>query len=111
VNRIQGGVVRQIEESLSRELTRAFQDQQRFFEISVIPRTVTPAVSVCESIGGISISDARVNKRRVLDMAKSGDVRGAFTLVSFNICRLERNLLISNIHVNFRPQVLEMLKF
>lgn len=82
---IQSGVVRQIEDSLSRELSRAFQDQQRFFENSIVPRSrnLTPAVSVCESLGGIPITDARANKRRVMEMAKGGDVRGAFTLVSY----------------------------
>ncbi|XP_021955126.1 enhancer of mRNA-decapping protein 4 isoform X2 [Folsomia candida] len=79
---IQGGVVRQIEDSMTRELSRSFQEQQRFLELSVGPRSVTPAVSICESLGGMPVSDARANKRRVMEMARNGDVRGAFTLAS-----------------------------
>jgi len=80
---IQTSVVRQVEQSVSQELNRAFQEQQRFIEMSVIPRTATPAVSVVDMPSAPPAPTvAKLSKQQVLNMAKNGDVKGAFALAS-----------------------------
>jgi hypothetical protein len=81
IGSLQGGVVKKIEESMSKELSRAFKDQQRYFEISVIPRTVTPAVSVSDQMSSPAVDPATL-QRQVLGMIESGDITGAFIKVN-----------------------------
>ncbi|CAL8086848.1 unnamed protein product [Orchesella dallaii] len=78
ISGLQGSVVRQIEESLSRELAHAFQEQKKYFEISVLPRTVTPAVSMTDHHAVTPSNDPVQLQRHLLAMAKNGEVVTAF---------------------------------
>jgi len=100
---LQGGVVKKIEESMSKELSRAFRDQQRYFEISVIPRTVTPAVSVCDQTASPAVDPATL-QRQVVAMLDSGDITGAFVKVSI----VENDLSLYYMRSRF---LLELLMF
>jgi len=69
---------------MARELAKAFEEQQRYFEISVIPRTATPAVSVTDHLHGAAgptHSDPAIVQRNLLALAKSGDIHNAFVQV------------------------------
>lgn len=77
--RLQGSVVRKLEESISRELAQAFQEQKKYFEISVLPRTVTPAISVTDQFGASpNMNDPVQMQRALLQLAKNGEVVNAF---------------------------------
>jgi len=67
---------------LSRELNRAFKEQQRFFEVSQIPRYLTPAVSSDHL--GVGSDPASVRKS-LSDLIKNGDIPTAFVQVEFCI--------------------------
>ncbi|CAG7673158.1 unnamed protein product [Allacma fusca] len=79
IQSLQGGLVKQMEEIFSRELARSFRDQQKFLETSVVPRSSTPALSVCsEQLG----PDPIQLQKQLMGMVNSGDISGAFTLAT-----------------------------
>ena len=80
---LQDGLVNQFQDTMSREIQRAFQEQQRFFEVSIIPRTGTPATSLCDSTIGPSPApmDPAVRLAQLNALIEDGDIVGAFTKV------------------------------
>lgn len=99
LNNLQSTLVKQIEETVGRELNRAFRDQQKFLESSILSRAgaVTPALSVSEH--NTSFTSPQVDPetllRQLFAMVDRGDIVGAFTQVMAKTITLLASYLIS----------------
>jgi hypothetical protein len=80
---LQVGLLKQVEETLARELNRAFIEQQRYLEVASTPtRTATPAVSLTDQAPSRATIDLPTMRKQVFHLLESGDVVGAFIQAS-----------------------------